>query len=177
MKTNIRTLIVILIATLAGAVGASAQAGSLANIGHDIYRSEADGFEIAVPHDCFKVTAADNGRVYVCDVKEGRITVHPQTSDPAVNTDAEVAAYLEGFRGTLKDAANVKVLSETPLHIGDYRGAEFQLTFSGGTVYMTTLCHGRTTITVTGQASQSVPNAAKLIGTAVESFTFPAKAK
>jgi hypothetical protein len=175
MKRNIPTLVVVLSAILAGAVGASAQAVSLVDIGHDAYKSDADGFQIAVPHDCVKVTPTANGRIYTCDVKEGRVVIHPEATDPVVSTDAELAAYLEGFRGTLHDAEGVQVLSETPLHIGDYRGAAFQLTVNGGSVYMTTLCHGRTTITITGRASPSVPDAAKLIGTAVQSFTFTAK--
>ena len=177
MKTNIPTLIGLLMAPLVVAVGVSGQAVSLADIGHDVYKSEADGFEVALPHECVNVTPTAGGRIYTCDVKEGRVVIHPEAADPAVNTDAELAAYLEGFRGTLNTADGVKILSETPLHLGDYHGAAFQVTVNGGNVFMTTLCHGRTTITVTGQASPTVPNATKLVGAAVQSFAFTAKPK
>lgn len=177
MTTNIRTLVVVLVATLAGGLGASAQAVSLADIGHDVYKSEVDGFEIAVPHDCFKVSPTENGRVYVCDVKEGRVVVQVEASDPPVNTDAELAAYLEGFRGTLNTATGVKVLGETPLHLGSYKGAAFQLTVNGDKTYMTTLCWARSTFTMTAQANSTVPNAAKLISDAIQSFAFTAKPK
>jgi hypothetical protein len=128
MNTSIRILITLLLAALAGAAGASAQAVSLADIGHDVYKSEADGFQMAVPHDCFKLIPAENGRTYICNVKEGRVVVQAGESDPPVNTDVELAAYLQGFRGTLNSAANVKVLNETPFHLGSYKGAAFQLT-------------------------------------------------
>jgi hypothetical protein len=177
LKTNIRTLIVLLAATLAGAIGASGQAVSLADIGRDVYKSEADGFQIAVPHDCFKVVPTENGRTYVCNVREGRVVVEAGASDPPVNTSVELAAYLEGFRGTLNSAANVKVLSETPFHLGSYKGAAFQLTVADDKAFMTTMCSDRSTFTITAQALSAVPNSAKLMAAAVQSFAFTAKAK
>lgn len=170
-------MVVLLMATMLAVAGASAQSVSLADIGNDVYKSEADGFEIAVPHNCFKVTPTEHGRSYVCDVKEGRVVVDADAGDPPVNTDADLAAYLEGFRDALNGADGVKVLSETPVHLGDYRGATYQLTAKGDKIYMTAICWTKFAITITGQAASSVPNAAKLISDAVQSFTFAAKPK
>ena len=177
MTTNIRTLVVLLIATLAGVAGASAQVVSLGDLGHDVYKSVADGFEIAVPHNCFKVTSIAHGRSYVCDVKEGRVAIQDEAGDLSVNTDADLAAYLSGFKGVLETAEGVKILGETPVHVGDFRGVAYQLTVNGDKVFMTTLCWTTFVITITGKADSSVPNAAKLISNAVQSFTLIAKAK
>jgi len=175
MTKNIKSLIVLLIVTLAGAVGASAQAVSLADIGHYVYTSESDGFEIALPRECVKMSANEYGRDYSCNIKEGLVSVSVEVKDPAVRTDADVANFLTGFRGTLQHAKNVKVLRETPVHLGKYRGAAFELTIDGDKAYMTTLCWNKTTINIAGRALSAVPNSGKLIGDAVKSFALKAK--
>ena len=177
MKTNIRTLVFLLIATLAGAVAASGQAVSLADIGHDVFKSDADGFEIAVPHDCFKVTPTETGRAYVCDLKEGRVVVIVDVVVTPINTDEELAMYLAGFGKTLGTQKNVKVLRQTPTHLGDYRGAAFQLTVDGNNAVVNTLCWGKSVITMSGEVNSTDPNAGKLIDTAVQSFALTAKPK
>ena len=150
---------------------------SLADIGHDVFKSDADGFEIALPHACVKVTPTENGRAYVCDVKEGRVVVIVEHVTTAIDTDDEMAMYLAGFGKTLDTQKNVKVLKQTPVHLGDYRGAAFQLTVDGNNASVTTLCWGKSVMTMSGEVNSADPNAGKLIDTAVQSFAITAKAK
>lgn len=89
---------------MAFAASASAQLPSLANVGDDVYTSEADGFEIAVPDGCIKTAASEGGRAYSCDVKEGRIAIMINPDSAPIKTDADLAKFLKGFKeGLLGD--------------------------------------------------------------------------
>ena len=172
MTKHLNYFISLVIMTLALAVAALAQAPSLANIGDHVYVSEADGFEIAVPDQCFKVTGGDGDRTYTCDVKEGRVSVSISEGDAPVKTDADLAAFLTGFKGSLMNAPDVKVFGETSAKIGDYRGAAYQLTLGGDKTLMIALAWEKFSVVISGRANSKVANSAELISAAVQSFTF-----
>ncbi len=73
MIKNFKYIFSLVIFTTAFAFAASAQLPSLADLGDDVYTSDADGFEIAIPEECVNFSDGEGGRNYTCDVKEGRI--------------------------------------------------------------------------------------------------------
>ena len=172
MTKNFKYIFSLVIMTTAFSAAALAQLPSLANVGDDVYTSEEDGFEIAVPDQCFKVTAATGERTYTCDLKEGRVSVSISEGDPPLKTDADLALFLKGFRDTLAKAPDVKVFGETSAKIGDYRGSAFQITIAGDKTLMIALAWGKFAVVITGRANSKVENSAELISSAVQSFTF-----
>jgi len=172
MTKSINYITSLAIMTVAFAVAASAQLPSLADVGHDVYTSTADGFEIAVPHGCVKLTNSETERTYTCDVKEGRIVVTVSVEGAPINTDADLAVYLKGFKDTLVAAPGVKFFGETPAKIGSYHGAAYQLTVDGDKTLMIALAWGKFTVTITGRAKGDIEHSAELISSAVQSFEF-----
>jgi len=151
---------------------ASAQLPSLADVGDDVYHSDADGFEIALPDGCVSPRQTDIGRSYVCEVKEGSVSVSITRGDTPVKSDTDVAAFIQGFRGVLAKDAGVKLVGETSAKIGDYRGAAFQIILDGDKVMMVALVWDKFTVVITGRANGKVANSAELIQNAVTSFEF-----
>jgi hypothetical protein len=174
MTKNIKRIISLVIMTTAFAFVAAAQAPSLADVGHDIYRSEADGFEIAVPHQCVKVTSADGLREYRCDSKEGLIKVMVNPVSHAVKTDADIADFTGGFKKGLLEDPGIKILGETGAQIGSYRGAAYQLMMGNDKTIMIALAWETFEVVIIGRADSRVANSAELIGAGVQSFTFVA---
>lgn len=172
MTKNIRYIISLAIMTVACAVAASAQVPSLANNGDHVYMSEEDGFEIAVPDQCVKVTSGDEGREYRCETKEGliRITVNPDS--PVIKTDADVTMFLDGIKAGMSEEPSIKLFGETSAKIGSYRGAAYQLTMGGDKALMIALVWDKFTVIIAGRANSKVANSAELISSAVQSFTF-----
>lgn len=172
MTKNFRYIVSLAVMTIAFSAAAFAQLPSLANVGDDVYTSEADGFEIAVPGQCFKVTAATDERTYTCDLKEGRVSVSVSKGDDLVQTDADLGYFLKGFRDALTKAPDVKIFGETSAKIGDYRGSAFQITIGGDKTLMIALAWGKFAVVITGRANSKVANSAELISAAVQSFSF-----
>lgn len=153
-------------------VAGSAQTASLANMGDEVYESEADGFEIALPKACVVVKSAADGNNYVCDVKEGRVSVSVTLGPNVIRTDKDVAAFLSGFREALAGDSGVKLLGETSAKVGDYRGAAYQLTIDGDKSLMVALVWEKFVVVISGRANSKVANSAELISEAVQSFSF-----
>ena len=116
---KLKNILGLLFIVSAFSVAASAQAPSLANVGDDIYTSEDDGFEIALPDGCVKVSASESGRNYFCDVKEGRVAVIIQNADPIIKNETDLKNYLVGFKRGLQKDASVSIVSEIPSKIGE----------------------------------------------------------
>ncbi|MBK7934723.1 MAG: hypothetical protein KA956_07490 [Pyrinomonadaceae bacterium] len=172
MTKNFKYIISLIVMTTAFAVAASAQLPSLADLGDDVYASDADGFEIAVPEECVNFSDGEGGRNYTCDVKEGRISVSITNDGPPIKTEADVANFLKGFKDTLVNSPDVKMFGETSAKIGSYRGAAYQITLGGDKTLMIALTWGKFVVVITGRANSKVANSADLIGGAVESFKF-----
>ncbi|HRI05046.1 MAG TPA: hypothetical protein PLL77_15020 [Pyrinomonadaceae bacterium] len=172
MTKNIKYLVSLVFMTLVFAVAATAQLPSLANVGDDVYTSEADGFEIAVPDGCMKSGLDEGVRSYSCDVKEGRITVLVNPDNTNIKTNADLANFLRGFKEGLVKNPDVKFFGETTAQIGDYRGASYQITMEGEKTLMVALVWGKFAVLISGRANSKVANSAELISSAVRSFTF-----
>ncbi len=153
-------------------IAASAQTASLAAVGDEVYHSEADGFEIALPNSCVTVKSTEGGRNYICDLKEGRVSVSITLGTNVIKTDKDVAAFLSGFREALEGDSGVKLLGETSANVGDYRGAAYQLTIDGDKSLMVALVWEKFTVVISGRANSKVANSAELISEAVQSFSF-----
>lgn len=153
-------------------VAASAQAPSLADVGDEVYVSEADGFEIAVPKSCVSVKSTAEGHNYICDVKEGRVSVSVTLGTNVITSDKDVAAFISGFKDALMGDAGVKLLGETSAKVGDYRGAAYQMTIDGDKAMMVALVWGKFTVVISGRANAKAANSAELISEAVQSFSF-----
>lgn len=169
---KVKNLIGLLFAIAVFSFAAPAQALSLANVGDDIYTSEDDGFEIALPDGCVKVSASENGRNYMCDLKEGRVVVMIQNSDPIIKNDTDLKNYLVGFKRGLQKDASVSIVDEIPSKIGEYSGTTYMMTIDGDKSLMVALAWQKFTVTILGRAYSKVPNSAELISAAVQSFTF-----
>lgn len=172
MTKNIKYLISLVFMTLTFTVAATAQLPSLANVGDDVYVSEADGFEIGVPDGCMKSSIVEGTHSYSCDVKEGRIAIIINTDNPNIKTDADLANFLTGFKQGLVKNPDVKLFGETTAQIGDYRGASYQITMEGEKTLMVALVWGKFAVLISGRADSKVANSAELISSAVQSFTF-----
>ncbi len=172
MTKTFKYVLSLAIMTIAFSVVAAAQLPSLANVGDDVYTSEADGFEIAVPESCVKTGADDGGRAYTCDVKEGRISILVNPNNAVVKTDADVSGFLRGFKEGLLKNPNIKFFGESTAKIGDYRGGVYQVTLDGDKTLMVALVWNKFSVVILGRADSKVANSADLIGAAVESFTF-----
>ena len=172
MRINFKYFFSLFVMMMAFSAAASAQLPSLANVGDDVYTSETDGFEIAVPQSCVKTGAGDGGRAYSCDVKEGRIAILVNPDSAPVKTDADLAKFLKGFKeGMLRDSS-IKLFEESPAQIGDYRGAVYKITIDGDKTLMVALVWGKFSVVISGRADSKVANSAELIGAAVQSFAF-----
>ncbi len=169
---KLKNILGLLFIVSAFSVAASAQAPSLANVGDDIYTSEDDGFEIALPDGCVKVSASENGRNYLCDLKEGRVVVMIQNSDPIIKNDTDLKNYLVGFKRGLQKDASVSIVNEIPSKIGEYSGMTYMMTIDGDKSLMVALAWQKFTVTILGRAYSKVPNSAELISAAVQSFAF-----
>lgn len=173
MKTNQITKFLFLVSIiLSGTVMATAQMPSLANVGDDVYTSEDDGFEIALPDGCVKVSASENGRNYMCDLKEGRVVVMIQNADPIIKNETDLKNYLVGFKRGIQKDASVSIVNEIPSKIGEYNGTTYMMTIDGDKSLMVALAWQKFTVTILGRAYSKVPNSAELISAAVQSFTF-----
>lgn len=172
MTKNSKYLISLVFMTLTFTVAATAQLPSLANVGDDVYTSEADGFEIALPDGCVKASNIEGGRAYSCDVKEGRIAIMINVDDVPIKTDADLANFLTGFKNGLEKNPSVKIFGETKAQIGDYRGASYQITMDGDKTLIVALAWGKFTVVISGRADGKVANSAELISSAVQTFTF-----
>ncbi len=153
-------------------VAASAQTASLANVGDEVYHSDTDGFEIAVPKSCMVVKNTADGRNYVCDLKEGSVSVSVTLGTNVVKTDKDVAAFLTGFKDALAGDSGVKLIGETSAKVGDYRGAAYQLTIDGDKALFVALVWEKFTVVISGRAYSGAANSAELISEAVQSFSF-----
>ena len=172
MTKKISYIISFVIMTMAFAVAAAAQLPSLANVGDDVYISEADGFEIAIPEGCVEVVDGEDGREYRCEVKEGNIKVTIDPNNPEIKSDTDLAAFLKGFKESLAGNPDVKFFGETNAKIGNYSGAAYQLTIGGEKTLVIVLAWSKFAVVISGRANSKVANSAELIGGAVQSFTF-----
>lgn len=162
---------------MAMVVAASAQVPSLANVGDDVYTSTEDGFEIAIPDTCVKISDGEAGRSYNCEIKEGLVLVMINEEDSPIKTDAELAGFLQGFKDGLINKPGVKLFGETSSKIGDYRGAAYQITIDGDKTLAVALAWEKFTVVVLGKANSKIAGSAELISKAVQSFTFVSPVK
>lgn len=169
---KLKNILGLLLMVAAFSAAASAQLPSLANVGDDMYTSEEDGFEIAVPDGCMKMSSSANGRSYTCELKEGRIVVNVDSGSTEIKTDKDVADFLTGFKTSLSRDPGIKLLGESPAKIGDYRGAAYQLTLDGDKTIMVAVVWGKFAVTILGRANGKVAGSSELITAAVQSFAF-----
>lgn len=172
MTKNFRYIVSLAVMTIAFSAAAFAQLPSLANVGDDVYTSSADGFEIAVPHECVKVAAATDERTYTCNLTEGMIRISVNSNTPGIKSDGDISMFLKGFKEGLLEETGVKFFGETAAKVGDYRGAAYQITIDGDKTLMIALAWSKFAVVITGRANSNVPNSAELISSAVQSFSF-----
>lgn len=169
---KLKNILGLLFTVAAFSMAASAQLPSLANVGNDVYTSADDGFEIAVPNGCMKMTGSGASRSYVCELKEGRIAINISEDNVDIKSDKDVAFFLTGFKGALEKDPTVKIFGESSAKIGEYRGAVYQITLEGDKTLILALAWGKFAVTIIGRANGKVANSAELISTAVQSFAF-----
>jgi hypothetical protein len=159
--------------TLSCAFVVSAQRPSLATLGTDKYVSGPAGFEISVPHQCMTTSTANGLQNYICDVKEGRVTVIVSPTETTVKTEADLTAFINAFDDSPLKSNGMKLLTEGTIKVGTYRGIAVKLEAAGDTFFLVSLYSvGRPTYVVSARSLAAVPDSAKLIADAFASFNF-----
>lgn len=127
-------LFVTIFAVVLLAASAAAQNHSIHDVGSgDKFVSTDDGFEIALPADWVNETQLQTGRRYLWKFNEGSISVSIRefVESEELKTDADRTAFIEGYKGALQKDPGVKIISETPVKIGEYRGEAYNITLDG----------------------------------------------
>ncbi|HMT09539.1 MAG TPA: hypothetical protein PKA82_16175 [Pyrinomonadaceae bacterium] len=168
---KLKNLLGILFAVAIFSVAASAQLPSLANVGDDLFTSEEDGFEIAVPDGCMAMTQATTVRTYRCDLVEGLILITVEERAKAITSDEGIRAYTQGVKEGFENSAKTK-LSESPAKIGEYKGYSFTGKMGEDKVILISLLWEKMVVTILGRANATVPNSDAKILKAVSSFAF-----
>lgn len=169
---KLKKLLGLLFAIAVFSVAASAQLPSLANVGDDVYASEEDGFELAVPDGCMQMTNAGATRTYRCDVAEGFILIQIEERAIPAKTDKDVQAYLSGLKSGFEKTAKTKLVNESPARIGEYRGASYSTMMGDDKTILIALVWEKISVTILGRSYASVANSEAKIVKAVSSFAF-----
>ena len=150
----------------------SAQLPSLAGVGNSTFTSDADGFQISSPDKCFKLSTNDlGGHSYICDVKEGRISVIVNPGDPKVKTEADITKMIETAEPSAFQTEGVTYLGKAPLEFGIYRGLGIKLN-SGGDIIMavTLMAVNKPQFNLAIRATKGVKDSEKLLYDVIDSF-------
>jgi len=169
---KLKNILGLLLVVAAFSMAASAQLPSLANVGDDMYTSEEDGFEIAVPDGCMKESKSATERTYRCELVEGIIIIQVQEGTVKIQTDKDVRDYLAGFRSGFEKNVQTKLLNESPAKIGEYKGASYTASVGDEKALVIALAWQNFSVTILGRANSKVANSAELIAAAVQSFAF-----
>jgi hypothetical protein len=169
---NSKFLVAFLFTIFVFAASAAAQGHSL----HDLHPGDKfvseDGFEIALPAAWVKTDQLQHGHRYSWIVTEGSIvvTIRESSDADAIKSDADVAAFLKGYKESLVKDPGVVFFAEVPVKIGEYRGAAYNVTVDGEKTQFIVLVWGKFSIVLFATAHSKVAGSAELISDALKTF-------
>jgi hypothetical protein len=177
---NVKYLFGLLFTVAILSAAAAAQGHSLHAVHpDDQYVSQQDGFEIGLPADLVKEENLSDGRSYSWDFSEGLISVTIRTfpDGSAIKNDADVGAFLKGFKGALIRDTGVKFISESPARIGDYSGASYLVTYYGNKTMLVVLAWKKFNIFIRGVSNGKIEGSDQLVFNALKTFELHSNAK
>ena len=138
----------------------------------DQFVSDLDGFEMGLPDDLVKQENLNNGRSYSWDFNEGLISVIVRTfpDGSAIKSEADIGAFLKGYKGALIRDAGVKFISETPARLGDYSGASYLVTVDGNKTQLVVLAWNKFNIVLRGVSNSKIEGSDQLVFNALKTF-------